>query len=164
MKSHYLYCLLFFLIGFFSTHAQTENRNSKFELGFADVYVLEVSIDSTLLVAKNHCDYKKQMKSILYRVRVESVIYSARNTVFDSAALLNIKYLIVPVSYKSQLDIGKKYFITARPSTSLKQLAMTRLFDNVSIRHSSFYHKYAYQSGLINCPKRSKFDEYLSQQ
>jgi hypothetical protein len=138
--------------------------DKKYELYFADVFVIKVTLSNSVLQSKSYCVYKNGTLCNLYKINVDRILYCPGNTVMDSIKLLNIQYLLVPSSYGDSLVLGKELLITAMPSANVNYLAFSKILDRKLGVGYSFYHKHAYLSGLIkcNCRKKDSFEKYIS--
>ena len=152
MKNSILVCALSVWSLFVTAQPQSGTR---YPLNTDEVFVLKVDVLKNLMQAKDPCLDAKG-KSTLYNVEVKQVLFCPPNPVFDSAALLKLRFVIASQHLSNTIKPGESYLLTAHFSSSKDYLVVSKLLDPLFEKGAVFYHNNGFFSGLLYCNQSQK--------
>ncbi len=126
----------------------------RYPLDFSDVFVVRAEIGE--VVDSAHCACFKKEKCCLYKIRIKEVLYCPTNTFSDSAHLYAIRYISIRCTEITAIQLNTPLLITAMPSDNYQYLSFSKVLNISDSQQYSFYHPYAYLSGIVKCKGKKK--------
>ncbi|MCG8328386.1 MAG: hypothetical protein MI974_11905 [Chitinophagales bacterium] len=116
-----------------------------------EVYGLKIHIAEKLITKRMKCGlgFLKEKKGTLYRIEIESLLYTRDSTVYLNNKLKDIKYIVFPSSI--ELKISQEYYVLAGNSSVTDYIVGFRAFEKNEIQTMDNITQHAFFQGMEQC-------------
>ncbi|MGD1890211.1 MAG: hypothetical protein ACFB15_06390 [Cyclobacteriaceae bacterium] len=127
----------------------------KFELSITDLYVVDLNILEK--IGHGFCDCSvgqksKRNKCVLYKIKINDLVFQADSTVFSNKDILRISNLLVPRNWEENISVGENRLMILSNTSSKEYLQINTIISPGSNRDFDFISKMQLSS-LIECKK-----------
>lgn len=124
-----------------------------------EVYGIEVTFKEKIYSSKIRCGtgWQSDSEQTLYKIELNSNLFSRDTTVYSASQLLDTEYIILPT--KTQIEINKTYYLTAGNSSVREYLVGFRTFDQETLASIDNGDAHSYLQGLEVCYKLNIWDK-----